>query len=320
MAERYNPESLLDENINAQKQHIQEQFQIQWNSINSAAQRNMFKSPKEHEEALHELYVKNVAMMQEFDSKAEDFRRQLQQIDKLAEQGAIQNPEEAKWRLVLGPETEQAMFPKAPRDPRLEHRDIVFQENRLFNEIDQFALGRDRRLYRSKVDKDGYYTGQPDKSQPASQQETHLWHASIRALDQMEQRKIAVIEELASSGIPNPNRLQDLQTSREVENTITKYLRDWYNVTGAGLQSKLLRGTFEYGKKFFKERSPGTFANKVEQSFTKSGPGKGIRSKQLDRTKPTGRKLTKDIATRYLLQYGNRQDAMAAARADGYIE
>lgn len=307
----YNPETILEEQFESQRQQIQQQFQLQWNDINRQARDNLFKSPKEHEAALHDLYTQNKQIMLKFDQQTEQAAGQLKMIGDLAEQGIIKDPEEVKWRLVMGPEAERAMFPPEPRDPRLEHRDILAEENRLFQTVGSFAMSRNGKLYQAKVNDRGDYTDQPDRDKPASQQEVALFMASADALSQLEQRKLGLVQSMAEQGIPNPNRLQDLMVSREKESFFKRFAKGYYGLTGIGLIHKSIKRI----KAEFGAEPTGTFAQKVQQDVTP------VRTQQPRAAQPqTGKKLTKKIAMNYLMQHGNRQDAIAAARADGYTE
>lgn len=270
MMPQYNPESILEEQFESQRQQIQKQFQFQWDDINRQARDNLFKSPKEHESALHDLYTQNKQMMLEFDQKAEQATGQLQQIDQLAEQGAIQNPDEVKWRMVLGPEAERGMFPQQI-DPREEHRKILAEENRTLEVVKAYVTGNDGRLYQAKEEKVGntyYYTDQPDRSKPASQDEVALWTASIGALDQLEQQKLGIVQQMADQGIPNPNRLQDLMISQEKEHWLKRAAKGYFGLTGPGL---IYRGVKRVKKEFAGTSEPtGTFAQKVQQDVAPS--------------------------------------------------
>jgi hypothetical protein len=313
----YNPETILQERHTTSREQLQKQFEFQWNEINRQAREGLFKSPKEHESALHELYTRGKQSVLEFNQRAEAETNQLNEINKLAELGAIQNPDEVKWRLVLGPEAEQAMFPKQV-DPREEHRRILFEENRLLDTVKSFVVGRDGKLYQAAIDQKGYYSDQPDKSKPATQDDIRLWTASVGALDSLEQQKLGIVRQMADMGIPNPNRLQDLNISTERENWFKRYLKSWYGgLTAPGLFYRGIRGIRKEYTERYGNKATGTFAQKVEQTLTtKPGPGRGIINQPVVQRK----KLTPEIARQFMLRYGNRKDAQAAAEAEGYYE
>ena len=224
----------------------------------------MFKSPKEHEVALHELYAQSKQAMLEFDQKAEQGMGQLKQIDKLVEAGAIKDPDETKWRLVLGPEAEKAMFTEQ-RDPRLEHRDILAEEKRMLDNVGAYAMGRDGKLYHAKLDDKGYYTDKPDKSTPATQQEASLWMSSAQALDVLGQQKLGLVEQMAQAGIPNPNRLQDLMISSEKEHWLKRAAKGYAGLTMGGIIYKGVKRV----KQEFGPEPTGTFAQKVQEDVAK---------------------------------------------------
>lgn len=309
MPEQYNPESILQEQFESQRQQIQKHFQTKWDEVNNRARAGLFKSQKERDGAFFEIRTEATQTLDKFTQKVEQATGQFQQIDKLAEMGAIKDPDEVKWRMVLGPEAEKAMF-QEQRDPRLEHRDILYEENRLLGDVQRFTRGRDGRLYQAKIDSKGYYSDQPDRSKPASQDEIQLWTASVGALDQLEQQKIGVVQQMADAGIPNPNRLQDLMVSREKESFFKKLGKGIYGISGPGLVHKSVKRI----KAEFGAEPSGTFAQKVQRDVAPVGAQPQTQAPQ------AGKKLTKKVAMNYLLQYPNRQDAMAAARADGYTE
>lgn len=301
----YNPETILEEQFESQRQQIQQQFQFQWNDINRQARDNLFKSPKEHEAALHDLYTQNKQIMLKFNQQTEQATGQLQQIDRLAEQGAIQNPDEVKWRLVMGPEAEKAMFPPEPRDPRLEHQRNLAEQNRIMDTTGAFVK-EGGKLYTSKIDDKGYYIGKADKSKPATPEEIQLWVASSDALSALEQEEQNILGQISGMGVPDPARFQSLYTEERRKGFFSKF-------TGFLHTPKEMRRLYGFPE------SPGTFAQKVQQDV--APPLTQPRAQQPRTARPqTGKKLTKKIAMNYLMQHGNRQDAMAAARADGYTE
>jgi hypothetical protein len=312
MPGQFNPESILEENFESQRQQIQKQFQTQWNEINRQAQENLFKSPKEHEQALHKLYVQSKQIMSDFNFKAAQGINQLKQIDQLAEQGAIDNPDEVKRRIVLGPEAE--------RDPRDEYREILTTENMVLKRVQEFTRGNDGKVYAVKVDEDGFLTDQPDKTQPANEQEIEGWVADTYALGALGQAKIKVAQQVTSMSVQDPNRLQNLfqdqMQTKEIESWFNRNVRDWWPET----KFRLAGGSLEDLKRI-RAKKGGTFAQKVASDiYTKSGPSKRQRAPQLQELKPVGKKLTKEVARALLLEFGNRTDAMAAAKERGYTE
>ncbi len=314
MPGQYNPESILEEQFESQRQQIQKQFQLQWDDVNRQARDNLFKSPKDHEAALHDLYTQNKQIMLKFNQQTEQATGQLQQIDRLAEMGAIQNPDEVKWRLVMGPEAERAMFPPEPRDPRLEHQRNLAEQNRIMDTTDAF-IKEGGKLYKAKTEKINnidYYTDKADKSKPATPEEIRSWVMSSDALFALEQQEEDIIGQISGMGVPDPARFQKLYTEERRKSFFKKYI---YGLSGPGLIHKSVkRIRAEFGAE-----PTGTFAQKVQQDIAPSLTQ--TRTQQPRTAKPqTGKKLTKKIAMQYLMQYGNQQDAIAASAADGYTE
>jgi len=108
------PESIFQQEYESGQRQIQQQFELQWNEINRRAR--SFGSPARHRQALDELYTKSQQAMLKFNQGMQQKSEQLKRIDQLAKQGAIRNPDEVKWRIVLGPEAEAAMFLCQPVD------------------------------------------------------------------------------------------------------------------------------------------------------------------------------------------------------------
>jgi len=181
---------------------------------------------------------------------------------KMLDQLFEHDPEQAnrlKWEATVGKDVAKQMFPQK-RDPRLEHRDVLAEERRMLDNVGSYAMGRDGRLYHAATDKKGYFTDQPDKSAPATQQEMELWVASAQALDVLGQQKLGLVQGMAEAGVPNPNRLQDLMISQEKESLFNRLAKGWFKYSTPGLTyrgAKAIVGTPE---------PKGTFADKVRES------------------------------------------------------
>ena len=305
MPGQYNPETILQEQFESQRQQIQQQFRSQWDEVNRQAREGLFKSPKEHEEILHKLYAESKQTMLEFDQKAEQGMGQLKQIDKLVEAGAIKDPDETKWRLVLGPEAEKAMF-QQPADPRLEHQRNLAAQNRALDTVAAYIIDNGK-LYHAKTKKVGnslQLTDKADTNKPATQGEVQLWSMSKDAVSALEQEELGILGQLSDAGTPDPVYLQSLLVKDRRES--------WFKRFAAGTSGQYAFGGGISRKKTFGPEPTGTFAQKVQEDVVKPQP----RVQQPS----TGKKLTREIAMRYLMSHPDRQEAMAAARLDGYTE
>ncbi len=105
----YTPEAWLNEQIQTGRQQIQNRFTLQWNEINRSAR---FIGRQKALNMRRQLHTKAKQEMLQFNQKAQNQLARLKEIDNLGTKGLITNPDEVKWRIVLGPEIESAMFPK----------------------------------------------------------------------------------------------------------------------------------------------------------------------------------------------------------------
>jgi hypothetical protein len=264
----YNPETILREQFESQRQQIQKRFQAQWDEVNNRARAGLYKSQKDRDGDFFAIHSKAAQVLGEFDQIAEQATGQFQQIDKLAEMGAIKDPDEVKWRMVLGPEAEKAMFP-SQADPRDELREINATKKQVFDDVKQYARGKDGKLYPAKVEGD-YYTDKPDRSMgPVSQQEEQLWIANMDALHSLRQAGAGAAQNIADMGVPNPNRYEDLMRSAEEDHWLKRAAKrtgkGLYGLSGPGLMHKSIKKI----RSVFASEPTGTFAQKAQESIIK---------------------------------------------------
>lgn len=303
------PESVFQQEYESGQRQIQQQFKLQWDEINRRAR--SFKSPAQHKQALDELYTKGQQTMLQFNQGMKQRSDQLKRIDQLARQGAIQDPDEVKWRMVLGPEAERGMFPTParPKDPRTEYHANLRLRRELANEIAAYTLDPKGRLYQTKTDEKGYYLDKIDKSLPASEDEYQGWLNSIAALESAKKYK----EEQIMPGLTTTDilstRLQELLLEKQ-----EKSWRDKFEKTMWGIM-KWMPGppmAIARGRELFRtKKTPGTFADKV--SVTMEQPV----------AEPTVREPTEKITRKQLLseyrRLGGGQTAEGRTFADQYL-
>lgn len=304
------PESVFQQEYESGQQQIQQQFELQWNEINRRAR--SFKSPTQHKQALDELYAKGQQTILRFNQEMQQRSDQLKRIDQFAEQGAIQNPDEIKWRMVLGPEAERGMFPTLakPKDPRTEYHANLRLRRELINTISAYALDSRGRLYQSKTDEKGFYTGKPDKSMPASEDEYRDWVQSFAALESAKTYK----QEQIMPGLTTPDiisaRLQELILGQQEESLRKKFERTMWKVM------KYMPGPpmmMAWGRELFRTpETPGTFADKVVGTI---GRPRAVRPRV---TEPAEKITRKQLLTEYR-RLGGGQTAEGRAFADSYL-
>lgn len=204
-----------------------------------------------------------------------------------------------KWTAAVGKEVANQMFP-GDADPRMEHQRNLAEQNRLIQTTDAFVI-EGGKLYASAEDELGYYTGKANTGKPATPEEIQLWAMSGDALTTLEQREQDILGQMSDMGMPDPFYLQSLYTAQRRKGFFGKLVD--LGAAFAGPSVRVPRKIKEYVG--YASEPNGTFAQKVGRTVT--------------RKPSTGRKLTVDVARKYLAQHGgNRQAAMAAAAADGY--
>lgn len=300
------PESIFQQEYESGQRQIQQQFELQWNNINRRAR--SFKSPAQHKQALDDLYVKGQQTMLQFNQEMQQRSDQLKRIDRLAEQGTIQNPDEVKWRMMLGSEAERGAFP-AQQDPRTEYHANLRLRRELINEIAAYTLDPKGRLYQSKTDEKGFYISKPDKTMPASEAEYLDWVQSFAALKSAKEYKQEQIMPGLTTTDKISTRLQELILGEQEESLWEKFEKTMWKVMKyiPGYPMAIARGR-EYLRR---EETPGTFGSKVIATM-----GRPI-------TEPTVREPTEKITRKQLLteyrRLGGGQTAEGRAFADNYL-
>lgn len=287
----------MPDQLTEQMEGIRKQLETRWRIEAEALNKSWFSNQGQFDTALAKLNSKyqqeELKVFSEIQQQEESRQRVQELIAGPKEYGRA---EEADIRLELGPEAERLVFPQQ-QDPQLAHQRNLAEQNRVLDTVDAFVI-EGGKLYQAKLDDKGYYTDKADRSKPATQDEIQLWSMSSQALSALEQEEQNILGQLSDAGMPDPVYLQSLYTKER--------RKSWWG----RMQEKVLVGTpYHMKKAAFAPEPKGTFAQKVGQTLPQ----------QPQRRQPQ-RKLTKSIAMKYLMQYGNKQDAIAAARADGYIE
>ena len=101
-------ESAINEQIQTGRKQIQDRFTLQWNEINRSAR---FVGRQKAANMRQQLHTRAKQEMLQFNQQAQQQLKQLQNIDQLAQQGAINNPEEIKARMTFGPDVAKSMYP-----------------------------------------------------------------------------------------------------------------------------------------------------------------------------------------------------------------
>lgn len=298
------PESIFQREYESGQRQIQQQFELQWNEINRRAR--SFRSPEQHKQALDELHAKGQQTILRFNQEMQQRSNQLRRIDQLAEQGAIQNPDEVKWRMVLGPEAERGMFPTParPKDPRTEYHANLRLRNELMRDVASYQLDSKGRLY--GVDPD---TGKIDKKMPASETEFQGWMQSISALESAKMYKQEQIMPSLTTADIASTRLQEILLEQQEKSWRKKFEKTMWGIMKwmPGYPMAIARGR----EAIKAPETPGTFSDKVAGTM-----GRPI-------AEPTVREPTEKITRKQLLseyrRLGGGQTAEGRAFADRYL-
>ena len=103
------PESMLEERIQTGKQQIQDKYALQWREVSRSAR---FIGPAKTNRMLQQIDAAAKQEMLQFNQQAQQQFTQLQNIDRLAQQGAITNPDEIKSRMMFGADVARQMYPR----------------------------------------------------------------------------------------------------------------------------------------------------------------------------------------------------------------
>lgn len=122
------PESALQQEIQTGRQAIQDKYALQWKEVNRSRR---FIGRVKASQMLQQIDTKAKQEMLQFNQQAQQQLAQLQNIDRLAQQGAITNPEQIKARMTFGTDVARAMYPEPERE-----RTVALQ----FGELDRYSI------------------------------------------------------------------------------------------------------------------------------------------------------------------------------------
>jgi hypothetical protein len=103
------PESSLDEQIQTGRQQIQDKYALQWKEVNRSKR---FIGAAKSKRMLREIDAKAKQEMLQFNQQARMQQTQLNNINRLAEQGFIYNADELKVRMIFGSDVARSMYPE----------------------------------------------------------------------------------------------------------------------------------------------------------------------------------------------------------------
>jgi hypothetical protein len=133
------PESTVNEQTKIGRQEIQQRFTLAWDEIGRSAR---FIGRQKALSMRQQLHAKAKQEMLQFDQKMEAQADQLDRINRLAEQGAITNPEEIKARITFGADVAKSMYPTPGKEPSIPEQfgKLDVYSHRISQELERFQI------------------------------------------------------------------------------------------------------------------------------------------------------------------------------------
>lgn len=133
------PESEIDRQVQTGRQQIQQRFNLAWDEINRSAR---FIGRVKAGRMRQELHTKAKQEMLQFNQQAQQQMAQLQNIDRLAQQGAITNPEQIKARMTFGADVAKSMYPTPERERTVPQQfgELDVYSHRISQELENFQI------------------------------------------------------------------------------------------------------------------------------------------------------------------------------------
>lgn len=128
------PESYLNEQVRTGRQQIQDKYGLQWDEV---VRSKRFLGAGKTKRMLREIDSRAKQEMLAFNQQAQEQMAQIQNVDRLAEQGMIYNADKVKARMVFGSDVAKSMYPETETiEQRYGSMDIHL--NRIESRLAQF--------------------------------------------------------------------------------------------------------------------------------------------------------------------------------------
>ena len=134
------PELFINEQTRTGRQQIQDKYALQWKEVNRSRR---FIGAAKSKRMLREIDVKAKQEMLAFNQKMETQADQLDNINRLAEQGLIYNADELKARIVYGSDVTRSMYSE-PKSIEQQFGALEIHSGRLENRLAQFRRPKRR--------------------------------------------------------------------------------------------------------------------------------------------------------------------------------
>ncbi|MCK5608891.1 hypothetical protein KAR91_43865 [Candidatus Pacearchaeota archaeon] len=133
------PESMLEQETRAGRQAIQSKYALQWKEVNRSRR---FIGRVKVSQMLRQIDMNAKQEMLQLNQQAQQQIAQLRNIDQLAQQGAITNPEEIKARVILDPDIIKAMYPTPEKERTIPQQfgELDVYSHRISQELEDFQI------------------------------------------------------------------------------------------------------------------------------------------------------------------------------------
>ena len=139
------PESAINEQIQTGRQRIQNKYALQWKEVNRSRR---FIGRIKTSQMLQQIDMNAKQEMLQFNQQAQQQMAQLQNIDRLAQQGAIPNPDEIKARMTFGADVARSMYPAPERERTIPQQfgELDVYSHRISQELEWFKEDKPSKL------------------------------------------------------------------------------------------------------------------------------------------------------------------------------
>jgi hypothetical protein len=128
---------MLEQEMQTGRQSIQDKYALQWKAAN---QSKRFVGAAKTSRILREIDTKAKQEMLQFNQQAQQQMAQLQNIDRLAQQGVITNPDEIKARMTFGTDVAKSMYPTPEKERSIPQQfgELDVYSHRISQELEWF--------------------------------------------------------------------------------------------------------------------------------------------------------------------------------------
>lgn len=139
------PESFINEQTRIGRREIDDRYKLMWNEINRSAK---FTGRQKAANMRRQLMTKGKQEMLQFNQKMQQQADQLDNINRLAEVGLINNPDEIKARMAFGADVAKSMYPTPAKERTIPQQfgELDVYSHRISQELEWFKEDKPSKL------------------------------------------------------------------------------------------------------------------------------------------------------------------------------